>query len=502
MQYVLNGKEMKACDGATISHYGVPSLVLMERASLSVVEETLKRFPDAESFLIVCGSGNNGGDGIAVARLLFLKGFSVQIAFIGNREKASVETKTQLAIAEKYGIPAADEIPQSSYDVIFDSIFGIGLCREVGGRYYDVIAQMNAMSGKKVAIDIASGVNADNGHVLGIAFEADLTVSFGFPKIGHLLYPGASCTGELAVTEIGIDEWGFLDGKPPVRRLERSDLAQLPARFDHSNKGSYGKLLVIAGSVNMAGAACFSAAAAYRTGAGLVLVLTPEENRIIIQTKVPEAVLTTYQKDVFDAKQLAECMAWADVIILGPGIGTGKCAAQIVEYVLREADCPCVVDADALNLIARDHLSFENAEASFILTPHLGEMARLSGSSIPKIRESLIETAAAYAAAHGVVLVLKDSRTVTALADGTSYINTSGNHGMATGGSGDVLTGVIGGLLSQGCGPDPAAVLGVYLHGLSGDAAAAAAGKRSLTASDLISGISTVLSEAEEMKSA
>ncbi len=500
MEYLLNGKEMKACDTATIEYFGVPSAVLMERAAMSVVEEMTAHFPDAKTFLIVCGSGNNGGDGLAIARLLFLQGQKVQIAFVGNEAKASRETALQLSIVRKYGVSISDEIPGEDYDVIVDSVFGIGLVRNIEGRYFEIISQMNEKSGKKVAVDISSGINADNGQMMGIAFLADLTVSFGFAKTGHILYPGAAFTGELAVKDIGIDSYGFLGKEPSVAMLTKQDLHLLPRRSSYSNKGTFGKVLVIAGSVNIAGAAYFSASAAYHTGAGLVRVLTPEKNRTIIQTALPEAVLSTYKQDHFDKEQLLECIKWATVVVVGPGLGTGKVSAKIVETVLRAADVPCIIDADGLNLIAENHLEFSDTKGPLIITPHLGEMSRLCQCSISKLRNALADSAAQFAKEHGVIVVLKDARTVTAAPDEKTYINRSGNSGMATGGSGDVLTGVIAGLLAQGCEPKVAAPLGVYLHGLAGDEMAKQVGSYSMTASDLIRGISPVLLAYEQEK--
>lgn len=495
MKYLLTSSEMKACDTATIEYYGVPSAVLMERAALSVVEEVLQRYPHANSFLAVCGSGNNGGDGIAIARLLFLKGFDVRIAFVGKREKATVETARQLSIAEKYGIPVLTELPKYSCDVVFDSIFGIGLSREIAGTYYSMIETMNHMSGVKVAVDIASGVHADDGKILGIAFEADLTVTFGFAKIGQILYPGAEKTGILVVKDIGIDTYGFQGKLPDCAYLTMDDLSLLPKRKAYSNKGTYGKVLAVAGSVNMAGAACFCASAAYRTGAGLVRVFTPEENRIIVQNAIPEAVLTTYHTDAFDEKQLLDAIQWATAIVLGPGLGTDSLAGKIVRLVLENASVPCVIDADALNLIAREQIPICSDRGIRILTPHLGEMARLCNKKISQIQDNLIKSAREYAEKQHVILTLKDARTVIALPDGKIYINCSGTNGMATGGSGDVLAGVIAGLLAQGNVAEQATPLGVYLHGLAGERAAEKTGTYSMLARNILEGIKEVLYE-------
>ncbi|MCC8149916.1 MAG: NAD(P)H-hydrate dehydratase, partial [Lachnospiraceae bacterium] len=357
----------------------------------------------------------------------------------------------------------------------------------------DVVAWMNEKQGWKVAVDIASGISADDGRIMGIAFRADFTATFGFAKIGQLLYPGASMTGKLAVEDIGIDGKSLLGEEPAVRRPEESDLALLPKRSDDSNKGSYGKVLIFAGSRNMAGAAVFSARAACRTGAGLVKVATDEANREIIQTLVPEAVLTTYDTGTDMCAFVKEQIGWADAVVLGPGIGRTAGAEQMVQSVLMEARVPCLLDADALNILAEHPEWFRQARADLVLTPHLGEMSRLCRKPVAEIKGSLLETAGTYAARYGGTVVLKDVRTVTACQNGRFYINTTGNHGMATAGSGDVLTGIIGALLGQAVSSDKAAFLGVMIHGMAGDAAARKVGRTSLTASDLIEGICEVL---------
>lgn len=495
MRYIVNSSEMKACDKGTIEYFGVPSMVLMERAALSVVEEIEARASSDAAILIVCGSGNNGGDGVAIGRLLFLKGYDVHVVFVGNEASASQETTEQLSILRKYNVPFSTSIPDKNYDVIVDSIFGIGLCREIQGHYYDVILKMNSMTGLKIAVDIASGINGDNGHIMGIAFKANVTVTFAYAKIGHLLYPGADYTGELCVKEIGIDDHGFLDNLPSVFSAEHKDLSVIPERPSDSNKGTFGKVLVIAGTVNMAGAACFSAKAAYRTGAGLVRVLTHQANRIIVQSLVPEAVLTTYEESESEQKKILECIDWASVIVIGPGLGQSHFSMLLVESVLKNSKVPCIIDADALNLIAKHHYPLGEVKCELIVTPHMGEMARLCKEDISKIKDNSINIACDFAKQNNVITVLKDARTITALPSGEAYINCSGNSGMSTGGSGDVLTGIIAGLLCQGCTVAQSAYTGVYLHGLAGDKMSQVLCKESLMASDIIDGITLVLKE-------
>lgn len=501
MKYILNSHEMKQCDENTMQRRGMLSAVLMERAALATVQEIINRFPIPKTkVLVVCGSGNNGGDGVAVGRLLWLKGYDVTVFFAGNRERVTEETKRQLFIAEQYGVCITEAYPEENMDVIVDAIFGIGLSRAVSGRYADLIQKMNKQSGYKVAVDIASGISADSGMVMGTAFRADLTVTFGFAKIGQLLYPGAEYTGTLYVADIGIDEQSLFEMQPQVQVMEFEDLNQLPERKNRSNKGSYGKLLILAGSEQMAGAAVFAAKAAYRMGCGLVRVATVEENRLILQEQIPEAVLAVYN-DCTDVVEFVETqLRWADAVVAGPGISQSELAEKMLHELLRQVQVPCLCDADALNLIAQHTDWWQEVQPGLIITPHLGEMSRLTGFPIGKIQDQLAQTAVAYAAKHQITVVLKDARTVTALPNGQSFINLSGNHGMATAGAGDVLSGVIGALLAQHMEPELAAPLGVYVHGLSGDAAAEKRGRCAMMASDIVEGIIDVLRKQEDTK--
>ncbi len=501
MQYILNSSQMKQCDANTMEKYGMLSAVLMERAAMAAAEEVEAYLPErVKKILIACGTGNNGGDGLAMARLLFLKGNEVTVLFPGKEEKCSVEAARQLSIVRNYGIPVTDRFPGQEYDVIIDALFGIGLCREIGGVYRDLIAQMNERTAWKVAVDISSGISADNGAVMGIAFRADLTVTFGFAKTGQLLYPGADYTGRLEVKDIGIDCRSLPDIRPELRYLEETDLKQLPGRTARTNKGSYGKLLIFAGSRNMAGAAFLSAKAAYRTGSGLVKIVTEEVNREIIQCLVPEAILATYDKETDLPSFVREQAEWADAIVAGPGAGLSEAAEKIVEVILDSAEVPCLLDADALNILAKHPEWLKRHRAPVIVTPHLGEMSRLTGTDIPEIQKDIISVAERFSGEYDVIVVLKDARTVTWIPGGAGYINVTGNHGMATAGSGDVLTGVIGSLLGQNVSPETAAPLGVMLHGMAGDRAARKTGKASLMASDLTDGLAMVLSSISDQE--
>lgn len=347
MRYIVNSREMKLYDSNTIEKYHVPSLVLMERAAMAFVDELYKQAVDLTQVLVVCGSGNNGGDGYAIARLLKLAVFSVDVVLADKGARATESNQTQKKIWEAYGNEILSQIPSdTNYTTVIDAVFGVGLSRNIEGHYADLIEQMNALSGTKVAVDIASGISSDNGNVLGAAFRADITITFAFEKLGSILWPGNEYAGKVILRDIGIDENSFFDKKPAVAALEDADFSRLPMRKSHSNKGTYGKLLVIAGSAGMSGAAFFSAMAAYRVGTGLVRIFTPEENRAVLQAQLPEAILTTYSGKKPDVSVLTEAINWADAIVCGPGIGTSDASVSLVKNVLKNASVPVLMDAE------------------------------------------------------------------------------------------------------------------------------------------------------------
>lgn len=504
MQEILSGSTMQQCDRSTMEYFGVISPVLMERAALKIAEYIIHTADrEKDRILAVCGSGNNGGDGIAAARLLCLAGYHAEIYFAGNREHASTECGRQLSIAEKYGIPIHTEYPPGRWTVLLDSLFGIGLSRPVSGRYAELIRRLNDSKARKIAVDIPSGIHADTGQVMGCAFRADATVTMGFYKMGQLLYPGATCCGRLIRAEIGIDHRSLLGHPPDAWSMEKNDLVRMPERRNDSNKGSCGRVLLAAGSRNMAGAAILAARAAYAAGCGLVRILTPECNRIPLQTAVPGAILTVYDEEGCESLDFQELCGWADAAAIGPGLGQSEASFHLLKGLLNEvrrrsaqkqggSGFPCVIDADGLNLIAA-HTELRPLLRGCILTPHMGEMSRLTGRRIAELKASPVEAARSFAKDTGAAVVMKDARTVSVTEDGRCFINCSGNHGMAVGGSGDVLTGLLTGILAQDAGSEELVPLAVYIHGLAGDAAAREKGPYSMQAEDLINGIGIIL---------
>ena len=499
MKKIVSCSQMKNLDRHTIEVKKVPSLVLMERAALSVAEEMVKEPGRLQNTLVVCGMGNNGGDGAAIARILFLWGYQVSLLFLGNPEHMSEETKRQKEICDSYGVPETNNPCWNEYTTIVDAVFGIGLSRNVQGVYQEMMEQINQSGAYIWAVDIPSGINGDTGAVMGMAVRADETVTFAFAKAGHYLYPGTSFCGKLHVKDIGI----YMepdDRETYLHCPEISDFKCFPEREKDGNKGTFGKILIVAGSCNMAGAAYLSARAALLTGAGMVKIHTVEENRMILQQLLPEALLyTDSEKNWEERKKMwQKNLDWADVVVVGPGIGQEQRARELTAFYLKNCRKPMVVDADALNIIAAEQHLKEFLGNHCILTPHMGEFSRLTGISISKLKENPVFYARRTARTLGAVCVAKDARTVTALADETIYLNLSGNDGMATAGSGDVLSGILGGLLGQYKAFAMVAPLGVYLHGLAGDEACRTVGKRCMTAADILQGLAAVLKKIEE----
>lgn len=491
MIYLPTGEQMRRADLYTIEEIGVPSMVLMERAALEVVRCMEEEQLDFRKVLVICGSGNNGGDGYAIARLLHLKGHDVTIFFAGNSQKRSEENAQQAKIAAHYEIPVITNLGTEEYSVIIDALFGTGLKREVTGHYREVLCSVNQMAGKKVAVDLPSGIHDTTGARMGIAFCADLTVAIAFPKRGLFLQEGNVCAGKILTGDIGISSETFSEGTVTFGYEKQDLFLGFPKRKKNSHKGSYGKVLMIAGSKGMSGAAYLSAKAAYAVGAGLVQIYTHEENRVILQQLLPEAIITTY--DTFDSEQLEKLIQWADLIGIGCGLGKSDTAERVMQYTLERALVPCVVDADGINILSKHMEWIEETNALIVLTPHMKEMSRMLQCSVKELIEQRMEKLHAFVERYKVVCVLKGARTLVAKEHQNTYLNLSGNAAMAKAGSGDVLAGVIVGILAQQCEPYTSACLGVFLHGLAGDMARDKKGAYSVLASDLVAEISSVL---------
>jgi NAD(P)H-hydrate epimerase len=511
---VLSAAEMRQVDRLTSERYGLPSLLLMENAALRVVEATEERFGPVRDkrVLIICGRGNNGGDGAAIARQLWMRGARVDVLLLGRvadstgdarinfeavRSIASIEGE-RLSFTEVSSSEQLRELMSRNYDLFFDAIFGTGLTRAASGIFEEAIELLNEQGSPVIAVDIPSGISSDSAELRGPAVRARLTVTFTAPKVGNVLPPACDYSGELVIASIGSPAELIESSGSQLNLVEREFVAQWLAasrRGPHANKGDVGKVLIIAGSRGKTGAACLAAEAALRAGSGLVTIAAPESSQPVIAARVATECMTepleetesgTVRREAAD--RALELEAERDVLAIGPGLGSSEESTRaFVRVVAMKRQRPTVIDADGLNSLAPWAENLRGgSELPLILTPHPGEMARLVSKPISEVIKNRIEIAREFASRHGLIVVLKMSRTIIAAPDREVYINVTGNAGMATGGSGDVLTGLIAGLLAQKT-DDPlgAAISAVYLHGLAGDIAAARIGTRPMTASDI-----------------
>ena len=496
MKPVLDAAQTKRLE-ADAEEKGRPSSVLMERAGCALANEVLALGPT--EVLVVCGRGNNGGDGLVAARRLAFLGRRVRVQVVGGPGGLKGEPARNLELLQ--GLPCAvgDLAPETRLEpmaVVIDAVFGTGLNRAPEGDYAEairMIERLRTAGARVVAADLASGVESDSGQVFEPAVTADVTVCFGILKIGACIEPGSSQSGRVRAVDIGL-----ADAKDArVFWLEEEDvLGWIPKRAPNSHKGTFGHLLVIAGSRGKSGAAAMAALSALRSGVGLVTVATPADALDAVLGHAPE--LMGIALDVEDGlgpehwEALAETAKSMQAIAVGPGISKGPRTADFFAALLREFLGPIVIDADGLNVIADRLELLGAAKGRVVLTPHPGEMARLAKKTSKEIQANRLEIAREFAQTHGVTLVLKGSRTLVALGDGTVRINPTGNPGMASGGTGDVLTGMIGSLLAQKLAPAEAASAGVFVHGLSGDRMRDQRGEAGLIATDVIEGLGPI----------
>ncbi len=521
MEYIVNREEMAAADRRTAEEMHVPSAVLMERAALHIEDAVERALPCIKldyywnknaAILIVAGPGNNGGDALASGRILIEKGYRPDFCLIGKPEKLSALAREQLASLQAIepDIVVLDKVPEGSYDLLIDGLFGISLSRDVAGEFLEAVEGMNRLKERGtyiISVDIPSGIDSDTGEVRGAAVRADKTVVMEYRKLGEVLYPGAFFAGNVEVAHIGIVDRAFKK-EPRVSALSNDEI-DFPPRKRDSHKGSYGKVLIIAGSEGISGAALLSAAAALRSGCGMVRIFTHENNYSTIAAALPEALISTYRWEkggesaaTEELKSaLSKALSWCDAVAIGPGIGTTECSRVIFKLALLESGkLPLVIDADGLNILADnpDLLKGQADERGIVLTPHLMEMSRLTSLTVAEIKGNLLDTARDFSLKYNAAVVLKDSRTVISTSDGRLFINLNGNDGMATAGSGDVLTGIIASLIAQGVAADRAAVLGAALHGRAGDEATAKSGRAGLIAGDIVEGLKNIHTEKDK----
>ncbi|MBR6221829.1 MAG: NAD(P)H-hydrate dehydratase [Lachnospiraceae bacterium] len=505
MQYVCDKKEIQQVDKTTITDYGISQAALMERAALATVEEIVKRIREKSRVLIIAGRGNNGGDGLAIARLLYQAGHTVEVYIIGAGKENEGFT-TQYAtlmklIGERLKVIGISDTAAfldsitGRYETIVDALFGVGLARELDVSYQTILDGVNEKEGLKVAVDIPSGLDSSTGKILGSAFKADITVTMGLTKAGLLLGDGPIVTGEVVVKDIGFLDEAIQSVVPKGFTYDESDLDKLPERIPNSNKGTYGKVAVIAGSRAYGGAAYLAAAGVLKAGAGLVKVFSHSVNRDLVLTKLPEALFEAYDK-LKEGDVTANVVSMArtinkgyDAVVFGPGVGKTDFAREMLRALVEEIEKPLIIDADGLNMLAENTDLIKRKKGTIILTPHFGEMSRLTGFDIGEIAYDQVKKAMKLSEQMGVICALKSKTTTVTDSTRKVYYNTSGNNGMSTAGSGDVLTGIIAAFIAGGLEPYEATCMGVYVHGLAGDKAAKEQGVRAMTASDILANV-------------
>lgn len=504
----MTSSQAASADRHTIEDLGVPSCSLMELAASALADEALILLRSCAPgggrsgapFLVLAGSGNNGGDGFACARILNIRGYDADILFTGSFEKMTVETERQYEICKKLGMNILEELPDlSEYDVIIDAMFGNGLKGALRDRAGLAADALSDFGGKLISCDIPSGVDPDTGRVCENAVKADVTVAIEALRPGHLLYPGAGHCGEVRLAQIGIDTGYISSREPVIKALDADDLREIiPSRRPDGNKWDFGKVFVCAGSVGMCGAAYLASLSALRSGAGMVRILTPRDNMQTMQQLIPEAVLSVYDSADDIPDLIEEGIRWADVVIAGPGLGRGEAAVLIMETLMaNDAGRPLVLDADGLNILSASPEIISGYPGRVLITPHIVELSRLTGKTPDEIKDDLIGAAASTASRFGCDVILKDARSVAVTREGDIFINTSGSDALATAGSGDVLTGVCAALMACEGMEDTsyAAPAAAFLHGLMGERAAERRGSAGVIASDIADCASAVRKE-------
>ncbi len=502
---ILNASQMRDADRRTIEEIGIPSLVLMENAGRQVVAALEARFDDLDDrhVAVLAGRGNNGGDGFVVARTLLGRGVDVSVFVVGSLADMKGDARVNLEVLGRLGLSVVEigdeqqwelhSSEVSSSDLIIDAIFGTGLNTPIRGTLETIVADINEMGIPIVSIDLPSGMSADSHQLIGDCVQASLTVTLGAPKLALVLPPAATRAGELIIADIGIPPEVIeeVDGSrieiitpEPLREHVRPRAAD-------AHKGDFGHVQVVAGSRGKSGAAHLAAMAALRSGTGLVTVATPRSVQPIVAGLAPEYMSEPLEETAegrIDPIAVEHVLAnQRDVIAVGPGIGQDAGTREFMWTLLERAGVPLVIDADGLNAFDQEPGRLVAREGqTVIITPHPGELGRLLGISAADVQANRLEMAVTFATTHRLYVVLKGNRTIVATPDGAAYINLTGNAGMATGGTGDVLTGVIAGWLAQVMDADLACRLGVYLHGLAGDLAQADVGEIAMTAVDVL----------------
>ncbi|MBS3818332.1 NAD(P)H-hydrate dehydratase [bacterium] len=490
-------EEMENLDKTATKKYSISQEFLMENAGEAAYFVIKTRLGiENKNFMVLCGSGNNGGDGLVVARKIHSSGGNVKVSLLSEASKFKGSAQLNHKIASRMPLEVESfhsvenlEEELSRCDAVVDAIFGTGLTREVEGKYRDIIDLINK-SGKTIfSIDIPSGINGDSGKIMGVAVRSDFTITYGLPKVGNLLYPGYEYGGKLYVSHISFPPSMY---NQDSLQIATNDPVRLPERGKETHKGDFGDTLFIAGASSYLGAPYFSALSFLKAGGGYSRLASPSSITSFIANKGSEIVFVPQQDTetgsvaLKNKSNLLEISQKVDIVVIGPGLSLNQETQQLVREITKETDKPLLVDGDGITALCQDLDVVKERKAPIILTPHLGEMSRISGVSISRIKEGRIDVLQDQARKLGAIIVLKGAHSQIGYPDGRVFINMSGNCGMASAGSGDVLTGTIAAMFGLGLNFEESVRMGVFMHGFSGDLAAQEKGKDGITAQDIL----------------
>lgn len=503
--------EMKRLDEIAIKDYGIPGILLMENAALHIARKACEMvsYDKSKKIIAIAGKGNNGGDAFAAARHLHQWGYPVSVISLTGRGSITGDAEVFLEIIEKIGVKISytdhghflreELVKQNDLALIVDGIFGTGVHGEITGIFADAVRAVNESGAKILSVDIPTGVNGETGQICGVAVEACETVTFSLPKPGLWQYPGRAYAGNITVVDIGIPSGAFLSAGLSGELLEISNVADiLPERAVDSHKGTFGKVLIITGSIGMTGAGTLAAKAAFKTGSGLVYLAVPKSLSAIYGMTLPEAI-TVPQPEIdgfISAESLEGLLSLSktmDAVVIGPGLSAGEQVAPWVSHFVEKCCKPMIIDADALNVLSPD--IFRSIKAPAVITPHPGEFSRLTGRTVSEIQKNRVDYARTFSSEFGITVVLKGAGTVIAYPDRRYNINASGHPSLAVAGSGDVLSGIMGSLLGQGLNHEEAAALAVFVHGRCGEVLAGERDLSGFTAGEICCAIPSVMSE-------
>jgi len=502
---ILNCRQMSDADNYTINEIGIPSAVLMENAAAAVTEEVLTRFQDVMYAAVAAGPGNNGGDGFAVARLLTNAGIKCDVYFTSTESKLTGDALTNYNILKKFGVTVIEvksgSIPSfHGYDLVIDALLGTGLSKPLSGIYAQLVNSINLSAEYIISVDIPTGLSGDSHNVNGVCVDADLTVTFARPKLPHVMFPARKFCGEIVVADISIPDFAIDKSGHTAFLLESSTLPLLEYREQDSHKGHFGHAVIAGGSEGKTGACFIASLACAKSGAGLTTSALPGKLLPAAEFVNPEimsfAVGTAKHFTAAGISKFIKFLQDKTVCAVGPGIGTNDETLEFLDELIDKTDIPMVIDADGINLLTEK--TIKKLKDRCVLTPHIGEFARLIGKDNEQVMENRLELAREFAVKNGIVLVLKSADTITAVPDGSVFINIAGSPALAKGGSGDCLTGLITGFVSQGYELSEAACLGTYILGRTAEIVANQINEKSVMTSDIIENIWKTLDELEE----